>query len=238
MLVLVRSDHSQGCTVTNLLAGYVEELYARLQGHLYDLPPGSTNANTTLDQMTETFPLNQNLYMDFSHDTNIYSILVALGMKQFSDLLSNSTITPNRNVTVSHITPFAARVVWEQITTPQPLKAKRPKKTSTSMSDFYDPGGETSYIHMTIGQRTVPLGLSYPECGQRDDGWCEMNTYMTILGGLLEQARYEYSCFGEYPNADWLNVTDGVPVTKRHVLGRGMGTGLERRRNSDVWYDV
>lgn len=31
--------------------GYVEELYARLQGHVYNLPPGSTQVNTTLDEM-------------------------------------------------------------------------------------------------------------------------------------------------------------------------------------------
>ncbi|KAK5086378.1 hypothetical protein LTR05_003546 [Lithohypha guttulata] len=214
--------------------GFVEEFYARLQGHLYNLPPGSTNVNTTLDQMNNTFPLNQSLYMDFSHDTNIYSILTAFGLQQFSDKLSNSSITPNRNVTISHLTPFGARVVWEQITTPQPVKAQRPKNSNATMADFYNPGNRTSYIHMTISQRTVPLGFSYPECGQRDDGWCEMGAFMNILSGLLQQA----SCFGNYPAASWLNVTNGVPVTKRHLLGGGMGSGLERRRNSDMWYDL
>ncbi|KAK5093445.1 hypothetical protein LTR70_004806 [Exophiala xenobiotica] len=219
--------------------GYVEELYARLQGHLYNLAPGATNVNRTLDTVETTFPLNQSLYMDFSHDTNIYSILTAFGMTQFSDQLANDTITPNRNVTVSHITPFGARVVWEQITTPQPLKAQRPTSTNATMSDFYDQGNTTHYIHMTIGQRTVPLGYSYPECAMRDDGWCEMSTYLNHLGGLLEQARYDYSCFGNYSTNGWLNVTDGVPATKRGLdlglkpLGGGMGSGLEMKRSSD-----
>ena len=218
--------------------GYVEEFYARLQGHLYNLPAGSTNVNTTLDEMNSTFPISQNLYMDFSHDTNIYSILTAFGMEQFSDKLSNSSITPNRNVTVSHITPFGARVVWEQITTPQPLKATRPTGTNLTAADYYNPGNQTSYIHMTISQRTVPLGASYPQCGNRDDGWCEMGTYLNILGGLLQQARYQYSCFGNYPATSWQNVTQGVPVTKRGLLGGGMGSGLERKRNSDMWYEM
>lgn len=224
--------------------GYVEELYARLQGHLYNLDPGATNVNRTLDTMNTTFPLNQSLYMDFSHDTNIYSILTAIGLRQFSDKLSNSTITPNRNVTVSHLTPFGARVVWEQITAPQPVKAKRPTGSNLTPSDFYDSGNTTRYIHMTISQRTVPLGNSYPECGQRDDGWCEMGAFLKVLGGLLDQARYEYSCFGDYPAANWLNVTDGAPVTKRseesmlYPLGRGMGSGLEQMRNSDMWYEM
>lgn len=220
--------------------GYVEELYARLRGKLYDLPTGSTQANTTLDTMPETFPIDQNLYMDFSHDTNIYSILTALGLRQFSDQLSNSTITPNRNVTISHITPFGARVVWEQITTPQPLKATRPTGDNLTMSDFYDDGGQTNYIHMTISQRTVPLGFSYPECGLRDDGWCEMGAFLDILGGLLETAQYDYSCFGKYTVGGWGTTTDGVPPSKRGLpdtrpLRETMGSGIDRKRNSDMF---
>lgn len=236
------NDGSMSPTGRAVGIGYVEELYARLQGHLYDLPSGSTNVNETLDEMEETFPLHQNLYMDFSHDTNIYSILTALGLRQFNDQLSNSSITPGRNVTVSHITPFGARVVLEQITAPRPVKARRPTKLNAGMAEFYVDGTETKYIHLTISQRTVPLGYSYPECGIRDDGWCELDTFMKILGGLLEQAKYEFSCFGNYEPADWGEITDGVPhsarLTKRHALGMGMGSGLQRSRNSDVWYDV
>lgn len=215
--------------------GYVEELYARLRGQLYDLPPGATQANVTLDTMAEAFPISQSLYMDFSHDTNIYSIITALGLTQFSDQLSNSSITPNRNVTISHITPFSARVVWEQITTPQPLKKIRPTGDNLTTSDFYDEGNQTHYIHMTISQRTVPLGFSYPECGLRDDGWCELSIFLDILGGLLDIAKYEYSCFGNYTVGDYGSVTNGVPAAKRDLLGGGMGSGLVRKRNSDMW---
>lgn len=35
----------------------------------------ATQVNVTLDSMASTFPLNQSLYFDFSHDTNIMSIL-------------------------------------------------------------------------------------------------------------------------------------------------------------------
>lgn len=221
--------------------GYVEELYARLQGHLYELPAGATQANVTLDTNPATFPIDQDIYMDFSHDTNIYSILTAMGLMQFSDQLSNSSITPNRNVTVSHITPFAARVVWEQITAPQPLKATRPTGTNLSMPDFYEEGNQTQYIHMTISQRTLPLGFSYPECGLRDDGWCEFNTFMKVLSGLLETAQYDYSCWGNYTVGPWGSITNGVPnpPSKRDVedisLRELMGSGLVKARNSEVW---
>lgn len=189
--------------------GYVEELYARLQGHFYDLPPGATNANVTIDTNPDTFPLGQSIYMDFSHDTNIFSIITALGLRQFADHLSNSTITPNRNVTISHITPFGARMIFEQITTPKPVKATRPKNSNTAVADYYDEGHATQYMHITVSQRTVPLGYSIPNCGLRDDGWCEMGIFMNHLERLLETARYEYSCFGNYTDAPYGEVDDG-----------------------------
>ncbi|KAK8079391.1 histidine phosphatase superfamily [Apiospora hydei] len=186
--------------------GFVEEFHARLQGHLYDLPEGATNVNYTLDTMEETFPLNQDIYFDFSHDTNIYSVITAFGLKQFSDQLPMTHRLEPRNVTVSHITPFAARMVWEVITAPHPVKAQRPVPSKAASADYYEEGDVTKYVHLTLTQRTVPLGESYPECGRRDDGWCEMGAFMRILDGLLEQAKFEYSCFGNYTNS---NVTDG-----------------------------
>lgn len=47
--------------------GYVQEVLARLQKHTLDAPIGQINV--TLDNNTKTFPLNQSLYFDFSHDS-------------------------------------------------------------------------------------------------------------------------------------------------------------------------
>ena len=91
--------------------GYVEELYARLQGHLYDLPAGATQANVTLDEMPSTFPLNQSLYFDFSHDTNIMAIITAFGLKQFAQPLPPTGPPANQQLIVSHVTPFGTRMV-------------------------------------------------------------------------------------------------------------------------------
>lgn len=91
--------------------GYVEELYARMSQHLYNLPAGSTNVNATLDEMNSTFPLNQTLYFDFSHDTNIMSIITAFGLKQFAQPLPATGPPANQQLIVSHMTPFGARMV-------------------------------------------------------------------------------------------------------------------------------
>jgi hypothetical protein len=215
--------------------GYVEEVYARLQGHLYDLPPGSTQVNTTLDEMDSTFPLNQTLYFDFSHDTNIMSIITAFGFGQFNQSLPTSGPPANQQLIVSHMEPFGANMVFEIIKTPQPLKATRPTNSTTAkMSDYYTGGSPTTYIHLLLNQRTVPLGKSYAACGSRDDGWCEMSAFMSQLSGLLATARYEYSCFANYPVEGYGKITNGVPISKRHVLGGGMGTGLEMRDSGEL----
>ena len=53
-----------------------------------------------------------------------------------------------------------------------------------------------------------------------------MSTYLQILGGLLEQAHYEYSCFANYSSPAYGTVTDGVPPG---VNGTSMKRGLGAR---------
>lgn len=103
------------------------------------------------------------------------------------------------------------------------------------MNDYYNNGNTTTYVHMMISQRTVPLHASYSQCEQRDDGWCELSTILKIFSGLLDEARYEYSCFGAYPSVPYGNVTDGVPTVKKRSLRSRFGSGLEIYESSDRW---
>lgn len=63
------NDMFQSPTGRAVGIGYVVEIMARLQHHLITEP--TAQINVTLDSMPETFPLNQTLNFDFSHDTNI-----------------------------------------------------------------------------------------------------------------------------------------------------------------------
>ena len=123
--------------------------------------------------------------------------------------------------------------VWEVIKSPQPIKATRPTNANATMADYYDAGNATTYLHLTISQRTVPLYKSYPQCPQRDDGWCDINTIMGVWATLLDVARYDYSCNGKYTAVAPGNISDGVPITKRG-LG-SFGSGLEMMQSSDRW---
>lgn len=87
-LAFAGNNYFQSPTGRAVGIGFVQEILARLQNHV--LTTTGTQANLTLDNNTRTFPLNQTLYFDFSHDTNIAAILTAFGLTQFAPLLPSS----------------------------------------------------------------------------------------------------------------------------------------------------
>ncbi|KAK7425640.1 hypothetical protein QQZ08_007856 [Neonectria magnoliae] len=181
--------------------GYQQEVIARLKNHT--LGYSGSQINTTLDSNTETFPLNQSLYFDFSHDTNIVSILTAFGIIQFRDELPADKYPGDHEFNVAHVTPFGARLDIEIIKAPKPVSANR---------EGYEDGKETKYIHFILNQRTLPLGKSFPECGaDRKDGWCELDTFLEVQEKMAEKADYDYACFGDYDWVSYGDATDGRP---------------------------
>ncbi|KAK6441542.1 hypothetical protein LTR95_002214 [Oleoguttula sp. CCFEE 5521] len=185
--------------------GYVQEILARLEHHVISSP--EAQINVTLDNNTATFPINQSLNFDFSHDTNIAAIITAFGFTQFAEVLPTDHIVRNRSLIVSHMEPFGARLDIEVINTPSPLYGDRCNGT------VYEPGPPTTYVHFLLSQRTLPLGRSFPECGNRDDGWCELQTWLNLQSNKLAEAEYEYSCFGNYSAVPYGTITNGVPLS-------------------------
>lgn len=184
--------------------GYQQEVVARLQNHT--LGYSGSQINTTLDSSTETFPLNQSLYLDFSHDTNMASVLAALGLRQFAQPLSPAAHPGPHNFTVSHLTPFGARLALELIRTPYPVAPDRAGYLPAA-------GGETRYVHLVLNQRTVPLGWSFPdECdAARVDGWCELGAFLRAQEQMPALADYERACHGDYEAPPYGLTSDGAP---------------------------
>ena len=92
-------------------------------------------------------------------------------------------------------------------------------------------------MHFTLNQRTIPLGVSYTQCRNRDDGWCELSTFTTILEGPLATADFEYACFANYSTPAFGSIPNGVEtrnvqemqehgVRDAYRLHKGMGSGL------------
>jgi hypothetical protein len=181
--------------------GYQQEVIARLQNHT--LGYSGSQINTTLDSNPETFPLNQSLYFDFSHDTNLASVLTAFGLTQFAEDLPADKNPGDHAFAVSHITPFGARLDIEVIRAPKPVSPNR---------DGYLRGEETKYVHFVLNQRTLPLGKSFPECdAERRDGWCELDTFLKVQEEQVGKAQFDFACFGDYEKKPYGEVTDGAP---------------------------
>ncbi|KAJ4358274.1 uncharacterized protein N0V89_002854 [Didymosphaeria variabile] len=189
--------------------GYVEEVLARMEHHVLSSP--TAQINTTLDNNTVTFPTNQNLNFDFSHDSNIISILVAFGLTHFAEYLPPTHILPDREFIMAYLEPFAGRLDIEVIQAPAPINPNR----SVALDEVYEGGPPTSYVHFVLNQRTVPLGTSLKECGNRDDGWCEMKTFLEVQKVQVEKAEFEWACFGDYEMPEYGGVRDGRPPRKR-----------------------
>lgn len=179
-----------------------------MQHHVITEP--SAQINITLDNNTVTFPVDQALNLDFSHDSNIISILAAFGLTQFSNYLPTSHILDDRDFIISYLEPFAGRLDIEIINSPAPVNPDR----SASAENIYLEGEPTSYVHFILNQRTIPLGKSLKECGQRDDGWCEMQTFLVVQKKQIELAEYEYACFGDYEHGKYGDIMDGRPPKK------------------------
>lgn len=198
---------------SSIFKPWVEEFLARIQGHLLDVPAGTTDNNVTLDSNPVTFPVNQTLYFDFTHDAYIVTILTAFGFKQFSEFLPPTGPPANRQYVTSKIAPFAGRTAIEIIKAPHKVQAVRTYGALTS--DIYVPNTEpTYYVHFLQNERTLPLHASFSQCEFRDDGWCELNTFLDVQKGSLAAAEFEYSCNGNWTLGLYGSITDGVPATK------------------------
>ncbi|KAH6675629.1 acid phosphatase [Halenospora varia] len=181
--------------------GWLQEFAARLENHT--LTYSGSQINVTLDSHTRTFPLNQTLYFDFSHDTNIMSVITALGFTQFGQVLPADHHPGKHNLTVSHVTPFGARLDIEVIRMPHPLLPNR----------SYDESGEaTSYLRFKLNERTLP----HPDCGgDREDGLCHLDTFLKLVKDEEALAMYDYACFGEYEAVPYGQITDGRPLSHK-----------------------
>ncbi|KAF2017591.1 phosphoglycerate mutase-like protein [Aaosphaeria arxii CBS 175.79] len=203
--------------------GYVHEVLARLHHHTITKP--TAQINLTLDNNTHTFPTHQTLNLDFSHDANIISILVAFGLTQFSGHMPLTHIPPSRNFILSHLEPFAGRLDIELIHAPAPVN---PNRTVPADQIYLDGGGPTNYVRFVLNQRTIPLGKSLEECGDRDDGWCEIDAFYTAQKRQIERVDFDFACFGEYDRGRYGDVTDGRPPVDREVEKGEVAEGREK----------
>ena len=188
--------------------GWLQELLARLEHH-YILSSNSS-VNSTIDDDPENFPLYQKLYADFSHDDILISIMTAMSLDYFKDppSLTEFPPDPNRHFVLSHITPFAARLVTEVIgcahENPDPVHQHRTAYSTTQYG--YDPdNAPNKFIRMRLNNGILPLStIRGGACKGRSDEMCPMSKFLASQANAYHLSNYDYVCFAnytiEYPN--------------------------------------
>jgi Histidine phosphatase superfamily (branch 2) len=98
--------------------GFTNELIARLTGTAVQ---DNTSTNHTLDSSSATFPLDQALYADFSHDNGMEPIFAAMGLFNGTKPLSETrveSLAETDDFSAAWSVPFAARMYVEMMTCP------------------------------------------------------------------------------------------------------------------------
>ncbi|PLB51621.1 multiple inositol polyphosphate phosphatase [Aspergillus steynii IBT 23096] len=190
--------------------GYLLELAARLQGQT--ISSSDTSINATWDQSPETFPLNQPLYMDMSHDTVIVAILAALGLKYFNygphGLPWNVPHSVERNFHLNEVTPFGANIVTEVWTCPAEASFETLAGAMYTNPDLSDTAGTKDYLRFVLNGAPIPLD-GMVGCEDAVNGFCAVEGFLEGVPTLKENAMYQYACFGDYDLGK--QVGDGHP---------------------------
>lgn len=190
--------------------GYLQELLARLQGEL--ITSSNSSVNSTLDGNSTTFPINQTFYADFSHDDILISVLTAMSLEYLNDPPSLTAYPPNpdRHFVLSHLTPFAAKLVTEVIGcgSADPEAVSNTRTYSNPTQYGYNPNNATyKFIRMRLNHGILPLStIQGGACEGRTDGLCSMDNFLSSQANAYEMSNYNYACFGNYTIA---NATSG-----------------------------
>ena len=150
--------------------GWVTEFLYRLEQKPFAGP--FTSQNATLVTNSKHFPVHDKLYVDFSHDRVMTSILTALNMTQIGDKLDPKRPDPNRRYRASRVTPFGARFAFEVI----------------------DCGDESPWVRAKINEAIVPLNQHQGCTKPRPDGLCPLTQFVQHVRHAIESIDFDRAC--------------------------------------------
>ncbi|KAJ7862085.1 phosphoglycerate mutase-like protein [Mycena leptocephala] len=161
--------------------GWVQELVSRLTKER--ITQFDTTVNGTLVSSPVTFPFNQPIYVDATHDTVVSAIVTALN---FTTLAGNGPlptdrIPANQTYFASKITPFGANLVGQVL--------------SCSASK------EPSHIRWILNDAVG--------CREDKHGLCELSSFIAGMKQRIAEVDFAFDCFGNYTMPDPDNIVDG-----------------------------
>ncbi|KAF9009542.1 histidine phosphatase superfamily [Cyathus striatus] len=172
--------------------GYVQEMVARLTHTPIETHNSSTNA--TLNDSPITFPLNQSLYVDATHEVVVLNIITALNLSNFAanGPLPYTHIPKDRTFRVSELAPFATNVQFQLL-------------ECTSLSG--------PQIRVIINDGVAPL-TGIRGCPEQKDGMCPVDSFVAAQKEIIGKTDWLYDCHGNWtvPEGDaWTTVTGDPP---------------------------
>jgi len=183
-------DSAFGSPLARVLGiGYVHELVSRLTNTPIEVHNSSTNA--TLDDNPITFPLNQSLYVDATHEVVVLHVLTALNLSNFaaSGPLPSDHIPANLSFKTSQLSPFATNVQFQLL----------------SCASHPDP-----QIRIIINDGVSPL-TSIEGCPEQKDGMCSVDAFVASQKKIISETDWKEGCYGDWevPSGSEWNTTTG-----------------------------
>ncbi|EKM83174.1 hypothetical protein AGABI1DRAFT_33745 [Agaricus bisporus var. burnettii JB137-S8] len=185
-------DSSFGSPLSRVLGvGWIQELVARLTHS--PIAIHNTSTNSTLDDNPVTFPLDQSLYVDATHEVVVLHVITALNLTNFAEQgpLPYTHIPKDLKFHSSELAPFATNVQLQLL-------------ECASI-----PGPQ---IRIIINDGVVPL-TSIKGCPEQEDGMCPVDTFVEAMKEIIRDTDWNWGCHGDWdvpPGTEW-NTTTGEP---------------------------
>ncbi|KAF8452345.1 histidine phosphatase superfamily [Boletus edulis BED1] len=162
--------------------GYLQELISRLTHEPIEMHNSSTNA--TLHADDRTWPLNDVLYVDATHEVVVLNILTALNLTTLtaSGPLPADHVPANRSFRVADLAPFATNVQFQLLSCP----------ASESSVD-----SDASHIRIVVNDGPVPL-TGIRGCPPSSSGLCPLQTFIEAQKATIREVDWKWGCSGDW----------------------------------------
>ncbi|TFY65739.1 hypothetical protein EVG20_g5356 [Dentipellis fragilis] len=168
--------------------GWVQELLSRLtQTRITNF---DSSVNSTLASSNITFPLNQPIYVDATHDIVVSSILVAMNFTSLaaSGPLPSTYMPDDQSWITSQIVPFATRLVGQVL--------------SCHADD------EPTHIRFMLNDAVLPM-TGIKGCKANKHGLCAFDDFITGMQARVDEIDFQFDCFANYTIPVHDSIVDG-----------------------------
>ncbi|SCV74938.1 BQ2448_7967 [Microbotryum intermedium] len=170
--------------------GYVHELLSRLTGDLSFVTKDRTQVDRALDtKESSSFPLDEKIYADFTHDTQLLAVMTLMGLFQDRPLHTTAP-DPHRSFIASQIVPFSGRLVVERL-----------ECTGQKGDSFGRFAGVRKQVRIYVNDRAMDLSKI---CGKANthsqDTICPLSVFVDAMKRVTTTATKEFAKCGVVPN--------------------------------------